>query len=49
MGRPLSLSPKPPFPTPYRGLGGEFEGRVGDFSSPSPPLTYPLRKHDLFR
>jgi hopanoid biosynthesis associated protein HpnK len=25
-------------PTPYRGLGGEFEGRAGDLQSPGPPL-----------
>ena len=37
-------SPNPPFPqtphppTPYRGLGGEFEGRVGT-ASPGPPLN----------
>jgi release factor glutamine methyltransferase len=36
-------SPKPSPPTPYRGLGGELEGRVGDFPSPGPPLrTLPI-------
>ncbi|HEX9884207.1 MAG TPA: tRNA preQ1(34) S-adenosylmethionine ribosyltransferase-isomerase QueA, partial [Desulfobaccales bacterium] len=34
-------SPKPPPPTPYRGLGREFEGRVGELISPSPPLKNP--------
>jgi len=34
-------APKPPPPTPYRGLGGEFEGRVGELISPSPPLKNP--------
>jgi S-adenosylmethionine:tRNA ribosyltransferase-isomerase len=32
-------SPKPPPPTPYRGVGGEFEGRAGDLQSPGPPLN----------
>ncbi len=27
-----------PPPTPYRGMGGEFEGRAGDLPSPGPPL-----------
>jgi lipid-A-disaccharide synthase len=31
-------SPKPPSPTPNRGLGGEFEGRAGELTSPGPPL-----------
>jgi release factor glutamine methyltransferase len=35
-------SPNPSLPTPYRGLGGEFEGRVGELASPSPPLKLPL-------
>jgi release factor glutamine methyltransferase len=35
----LQSSPKPPPPTPYRGLGGELEGRVGELRSPSPPLN----------
>jgi hypothetical protein len=30
--------PIAPPPTPYRGLGGKFEGRVGALCSPSPPL-----------
>jgi excinuclease ABC subunit C len=35
--RTLDSSPKPPPPTPYMGLGGEVEGRAGDFlSSPGP-------------
>jgi len=38
----LDSSPKPPPPTPYRGLGGEFEGRAGDLRSPGLPLN-PLR------
>ena len=30
-----------PFPqTPYRGLGGEFEGRAGEMISPGPPLNF---------
>ena len=33
-------SPKPHPSTPYRGLGGEFEGRAGDHRSPGPPLKY---------
>ncbi len=37
-------SPKPSPPTPYRGLGGEFEGRVGELTSPSPPLKLPLSR-----
>jgi len=37
----LQSSPKPPPPTPYRGLGGEFEGRAGDLRSPGPPLNPP--------
>ncbi len=39
-------SPKPSPPTPYRGLGGEFEGRAGDSTSPGSPLkskSKPLR------
>ena len=28
--------PKPPPPTPYRGLEGEFEGRAGELRSPGP-------------
>ena len=32
-------SPKPSPPTPYRGLGGELEGRAGDLRSPGPPLN----------
>ena len=42
-----------PFPqTPYRGLGGEFEGRSGDLAyekSPGPPLNffYPTRSGPL--
>jgi nucleoside-triphosphatase len=42
---PLTPSPKPPPPIPYRGLEGEFEGRAGDSAyekSPGPPLN-PLR------
>jgi lipoic acid synthetase len=31
--------PKPPPPTPYRGVGGEFEGRTGEPRSPGPPLN----------
>ena len=31
-------SPKPSPPTPYRGLGGEFERRAGELISPGPPL-----------
>jgi prephenate dehydrogenase len=34
--------PKPPPPTPYRGVGGEFEGRAGELgtkNSPGPPLN----------
>ena len=27
-----------PFPTPYRELGGELEGKAGDLQSPGPPL-----------
>ncbi|MEW6388442.1 MAG: hypothetical protein AB1491_13080 [Thermodesulfobacteriota bacterium] len=34
----LQSSPIPPPPTPYRGLGGEFEGRAGELRSPGPPL-----------
>ncbi len=37
-GTPPTPSPKPVPPTPYRGLGGEFEGRAGDLQSPGPPL-----------
>ena len=36
-----SPSPKPPPQPPYRGVGGEYEGRVGDLAyekSPGPPL-----------
>ena len=36
-------SPKPSPPTPYRGMGGEFEGRAGDSTSPGPPLKPKLR------
>ena len=32
-------SPTPPPPTPYRGLGGELEGRAGDPWSPGSPLN----------
>jgi lipid-A-disaccharide synthase len=32
----LDSSPKPPPPTPYRGLGGEFEGRA--IVTPGPPI-----------
>jgi release factor glutamine methyltransferase len=32
-------SPQPSPPTPYRGLGGESEGRAGDSKSPAPPLS----------
>jgi release factor glutamine methyltransferase len=35
-------SPKPSPPTPYRGLGGELEGRVGELTSPSLPFNLPL-------
>jgi release factor glutamine methyltransferase len=35
----LPSSPEPPPPTPYRGLGGEFEGMAGDLRSPGPPLN----------
>jgi NADH-quinone oxidoreductase subunit G len=35
----LQSSPKPPPPTPYRGLGGELEGRAGDLRSPGPFLS----------
>ncbi|MBM4273244.1 MAG: UDP-N-acetylmuramoyl-tripeptide--D-alanyl-D-alanine ligase [Deltaproteobacteria bacterium] len=35
-------SPKPSPPTPYRGLGGEFEGRAGESISPGPPLNIPI-------
>ena len=35
---------KPPPPTPYRGLGGEFEGRAGDSTSPGPPLKTMLQR-----
>jgi 3-dehydroquinate dehydratase type I len=31
-------SPKPSPPTPYRGLGGELEGRAGESTSPGPSL-----------
>ena len=34
-----ALSPKPSPPTPYRGLGGESEGRAGDFLSSGPLLS----------
>ena len=40
----LQSSPKPTPPTPYRGLGGEFEGRAGEprtKNSPGPPLNIP--------
>jgi sugar/nucleoside kinase (ribokinase family) len=37
----LQSFPKPPPPTLYRGLGGEFEGRTGELRSPGPPLKYP--------
>ncbi len=30
--------PETPPPTPYRGLGGELEGRAGELRSPGPPL-----------
>ncbi len=45
-GGPGVVDPCPPpssslSPTPYRGLGGEFEGRVGDSQSPGPPLKSP--------
>jgi 3-dehydroquinate dehydratase-1 len=39
-------SPKPSPPTPYRGVGGEFEGRAGELAyekSPGPPLKPKLR------
>jgi lipid-A-disaccharide synthase len=36
--RPLPPPPNPLPQTPYRGMGGEFEGRVGDSKSPSPLL-----------
>ncbi len=36
-------SPKPSPPTPYRGVGGEFEGRAGELTSPGPPLKPKLR------
>jgi len=41
-------SPKPSPPTPYRGLGGEFEGRGGGipykkFPRPSPQMTFTTR------
>jgi release factor glutamine methyltransferase len=50
-GTPAPLAPAPspePSPsTPYRGVGGEFEGRAGESfvrASPSPPLKiYPCR------
>lgn len=38
---PPAPSPKPPPPTPNKGLGGEFEGRVGEPRSPGPPLKQP--------
>jgi carbamoyl-phosphate synthase small subunit len=39
----LQSSPEPSPPTPYRGMGGVFEGRAGDSQSPGPPLnsTFP--------
>jgi len=37
--QPPAPSPKPSPPTPYRGLGGEFEGRAGELRSPGPPLN----------
>ncbi len=36
-------SPKPSPPTPYRGLGGEFEGRAGERCSPGPPFNTDLQ------
>jgi 3-dehydroquinate dehydratase type I len=39
----IALSPKPPSPTPYKGLGEEFEGRARDSSSTDPPLKPKLR------
>ena len=41
-------SPKLPSPTPYRGMGGEFEGRAGTLAyekspGPSPQLFFPTR------
>ena len=36
----LTPSPNPPPPIPYRGLGGELEGRAGELRSPGPPLKY---------
>ena len=40
---PLQSSPKPPPPTTYGGLEGEFEGRVGGLRPPSSPLKSPLQ------
>jgi len=39
----LQYSPKPPPPTPYRGLGREFEGRAGGPQVPRPPLKSPVQ------
>ncbi len=36
-------SPEPSPPTPYRGLGGEFEGRAGERCSPGPPFNTDLQ------
>jgi 3-dehydroquinate dehydratase type I len=38
-----ATSPNPPPPTPYGGVGGEFEGRAGEPRSPGPPLKSTLR------
>jgi lipid-A-disaccharide synthase len=37
-GKAPTPSPKPPSPTPYPGVGGEFGGRAGEWTSPGPPL-----------
>jgi release factor glutamine methyltransferase len=31
-------SPEPPSPTPWRGVGGELEGRAGELTFPGPPF-----------
>ena len=44
--RPTYNPPPNPLPQPpYRGLGGEFEGRVGELRSTSPPLKTALNSH----
>ena len=37
-----SPSPKPSPPTPYRGLGGVFEGRAGAVVLPRPSSQIPI-------